>query len=62
MADDIRTTLDDIAHMGASVDARIEQLLDRQFRSVDQHLNGTVASFLHDIEVIRRLPFRETES
>ncbi len=49
--------LERIDRAGKQHDARLDRLGDRQFRLVDQHLNGTILSAIQRIEVLRRVPF-----
>lgn len=53
--------LDRVERAGRLDSDRLEEIADRQFRMTDQHLNGTIASFLARIEVLRRVPFQQTE-
>lgn len=42
----------------AGIDARLEKIVDRSFRSTDQTLNGTVRSFMMEAALLQRLPFQ----
>lgn len=59
---DLTAFLQNLDYSSRCIDERLDRMADRQFRTVDSHLNTTMSNFIFEREVLRKVPFRETES
>lgn len=51
--------LDALKYSGGIADERHTRIGDRQFRLVDQHINGTMAFAKMQAAILSQIPFRE---
>ena len=42
-------------------DNRLDKIADREWVGVDRTINGTMRGFLGEVELLRRLPFPQSE-
>lgn len=59
--DDLTALLQNIEYAARGVDERHDRIIERQWRTLDQTINGTMANIQYQTELLKNVPFRKTE-